>query len=365
MRYIILILIMLIPMGTACNNTNNNPGDEKTDVAVEKPKELAVRLVNLDAPADGAKFASGDNVDVEISLKGQTSPDSVRIYFDGEHITTITGEQMDYSFNTASARLGSVPVKIIAYSADKRPQTITHFIIILSDIIPPVLSYSIVNTFPHDKQAYTQGLIYHDGYFLESTGQEGKSSLRKVEIETGKVLKKHKLENKFFGEGIVLLNNLIYQLTWEDNVGFVYDLESFTELKRIHYSSQGWGLATNGEKIILSDGTNKIYFIEPEYFTVSSSIEVYDNEKAIWQLNELEYINGEIWANIYTTNRIARIDPESGKILAYINLEGLLSEREYANVNELNGIAWDSIDERLFVTGKNWRKLFEIKLRNR
>jgi glutamine cyclotransferase len=251
----------------------------------------------------------------------------------------------------------------MAYEGDRRPQVLTHFVTIFSDIKPDIYSYRVINMYTHDITAYTQGLLYHDGYFYESTGREGESTLRKVEIETGNVLKIHNLESKFFGEGLVLHEGWLYQLTWTSNLGFVYDIQSFEEIKRIHYTTQGWGLASNGEKLIMSDGTNKLYFMEPEYFTVVSSIEVYDDKSQVWQLNELEYINGEIWANIYTTDRIARIDPSTGKVLAYIDLTGILPAKDHhPELAELNGIAWDSDNNRIFITGKNWPRLFEIDL---
>ena len=175
--------------------------------------------------------------------------------------------------------MGRVPVKAIAYSGENRPHTVTCFIQLFSDIIPPTLSYTVLNKYPHDRGAYTQGLLFHKGLFYESTGQTGKSTLREVDPFTGSVKREHKLDNKFFGEGLVLLNKRLYQLTWEHNTGFVYDLETFSEIKRIHYDTQGWGLTTDGNKIFMSDGTNKIYFLEPEYFTVTGSIDVYDNQK--------------------------------------------------------------------------------------
>ncbi|MEE4115267.1 MAG: glutaminyl-peptide cyclotransferase [Marinilabiliaceae bacterium] len=336
-------------------------GDKDSD----SPKLPAVKLIEIDSPKDNQSFASGDLIDLEISLLGDQLPDSVRVYLDGSYLYTLSGQPYKSTIETASSRLGKVPVKAIAYLNGKRPHTVACFIRLFSDIIPPVHSYSVVNEYPHDRGAYTQGLLYHNGLFYESTGPAGKSSLREVDPVTGSVLRQHKLDNKFFGEGLVLLNKRLYQLTWEHNTGFVYDLETFSEIKRIHYDTQGWGLATDGSRIFMSDGTNKIYFLEPEYFTVTGSVDVYDDKKAVYQLNELEYINGELWANIYMSDLIARIDPDSGKVLAYINLAGIMGDEAEGLAQEevLNGIAWDSVNSRLYVTGKNWPKLFEIKVR--
>ncbi len=270
---------------------------------------------------------------------------------------------LEYTVETAPVRLGRIALKVMAYEGDKRAQVITHFISIISDIEPTLYGYKVINMYPHDKNAYTQGIIYNNGFFYESTGGEGESTLRMVEVETGRVLRVHNLERKFFAEGLAEHNGRLFQLTWKNNVGFVYDIQSFEELKRIHYTTQGWGLTTKGEELIMSDGTNKIYFMEPGYFTVQSHIEVYDNKDHVWQLNELEYIRGEIWANIYMTDRIARIDPSTGKVLAYIDLSGILPAGDrHPELAELNGIAWDEKNERLFVTGKNWPRLFEIEL---
>ena len=360
MRYFYLVYALVILIAAACNGSVKTAG-EKINNTQDTPKTLAASLINIEEPADGAEFSSGEEIKMVLSLRGDKEPDSVRVFFDGKALITLHDSILEYSIDTESARLGKIPLKIMAYESGKRPQILTHFISLKSDIKPGIYSYRVVNDYPHDKTAYTQGLLYHNGYFYESTGQEGQSSVRKVEIETGEILKIHNLESKFFGEGLVIYDGRLFQLTWKNKVGFVYDLQTFEEIRRVHYTTQGWGLASNGEQLIMSDGTNKIYFLEPEYFTVVSSIEVYDNERPVWQLNELEYINGELWANIYMTDRIARIDPSNGKVLAYIDLKGILPDRyDHSELAELNGIAWDSENKRLFITGKNWPRLFEI-----
>jgi len=358
--YSVLIILAFACKDSARESANGRQAEEK------QARVLAANLVNIEEPADGARYSSGDEINLKLSLRGTNTPDSVRVFFDGAQLVTLPDGVLEYSIDTRLSRLGKIPLKIMAYEGDRRPQTLTHFTTIISDIEPELFSYRVVNSYPHDKTAYTQGLLYHDGYFFESTGVEGKSTLRKVETETGNVLQLHNLESKFFAEGLVLHEGYLYQLTWKNNLGFVYDIQNFEEIKRVHYTTQGWGLASNGEELIMSDGTNKLYFLEPDYFTVLSSIEVYDNKNHVWNLNELEYINGEIWANIYTTDRIARIDPGTGKVLAYIDLSGLLPEKDYhPDLAELNGIAWDGGNERLFVTGKNWPRLFEIKIVSR
>jgi glutamine cyclotransferase len=190
---------------------------------------------------------------------------------------------------------------------------VTRFVIIYSDIRPKKLSYSVVRKYPHDREAFTQGLFYDKGVLYEGTGQESGSSLREVQLETGKVIRQHNLDASLFGEGITLFKDRIYQVTWRNKVGFVYNKSDFAVLNRFYYQTEGWGLTTVNDRILMSDGSNVLYFCDPEMFSVVSRLEVYDDEKKVDQLNELEYINGEIWANIWMTDLIARIDPASGR----------------------------------------------------
>jgi len=225
-------------------------------------------------------------------------------------------------------------------------------------------TYEIIKTYPHDPEAYTQGLVFHEEALFESTGLNGRSSIRKVELLTGKVLKKVDVAPQFFGEGLALLNGRAYQLTWQSQRGFIYDLTEFGLINTFSYTGEGWGLTHDGRSLIMSDGTPQIRFLNPDTFAVERVINVTDGSIPISQINELEYIKGEIYANIYMTDRIARIDPQSGKLTAWINLTGLLSpEDRQRPVDVLNGIAYDAARDRLFVTGKYWPKLFEIKLK--
>ncbi len=224
--------------------------------------------------------------------------------------------------------------------------------------------YQIVNVWPHDPNAFTQGLVFLDGKLLESTGQEGSSSLRSVELQTGKVLKKVDVPIPYFAEGIALLNNKIYQLTWQHRVGFIYDPQTFQKIGEFNYSGEGWGLTTDGKSLILSDGSNRLRFIDPSSFQVTKTIAVLDGKKPIAELNELEYVNGEIYANIWHDDRIAAIDPETGRVKAWIDLTNLLPAGDVQDPEAvLNGIAFDQAGNRLFVTGKLWPRLFEIKIK--
>lgn len=224
-------------------------------------------------------------------------------------------------------------------------------------------SYEIVNKYPHDNEAFTQGLFYYNGYLYESTGLYGESSLRKVDLQTGDVLEKIELNEEFFGEGMTIIDDKIYQLTWKSNQGFVYDIETFEVVREFEYQTEGWGLTHNKESIIMSDGTDKIYFYNIQDLSYQKYISVRINEVPLKDINELEYINGKIYANIWKSDLIALIDPDSGVVTGEIDLSGLLTGREKSNADVLNGIAYDRQSDRLFVTGKKWPYLYELKIK--
>lgn len=222
--------------------------------------------------------------------------------------------------------------------------------------------FKIVNVYPHDESAFTQGLVFDEGVLYEGTGQYGRSTLRRVDLETGAVQKEVSLPAWVFGEGIAVWEDHIIQLTWRSGVGFVYDKENFTETGNFNYQTEGWGLTSDGRNLIMSDGSDALYFLDPGTFQVQKQLHVKYKGESVNRLNELEYIKGEIYANIWTTNSIAIISPKTGNVDAWIDLEGLLPEEDRDGANVLNGIAYDPLGDRLFVTGKLWPKLFEIDL---
>ncbi len=224
----------------------------------------------------------------------------------------------------------------------------------------PVAGYRVVNEYPHDRKAFTQGLVYADGVLYEGTGRHGESTLRRVDLETGEVLQSRSLDEIHFGEGIALHGDRIYQLTWQTQTCFVYDRETFAPLDTFSYPTEGWGLTTDGERLIMSDGSNRLTVRDPATFTEVDSLEVVDGDQPVPALNELEYIDGEIWANVWRSDLIARIDPATGRVNSWIDLSGLRSER-WKKVDVLNGIAFDPASGRIFVTGKLWPRLFEIE----
>jgi glutamine cyclotransferase len=226
----------------------------------------------------------------------------------------------------------------------------------------PEYGYEIVHTYRHDPLAYTQGLVYMDGVLYEGTGLEEESTIRKVKLETGEVLQKRDVPG-VFGEGIILWKDRLYELTWRHQIGFIYDAKTFEPRGRFEYPGEGWGLTLDGKRIIMSDGTAQLRFWDPETLKETGRITVTDDGRPVDQLNELEFIKGEVWANVYQTNRIARIDPATGKITGWVDLSGLLKPEDRNDLTDvLNGIAYDASGDRVFVTGKRWPKLFEIRV---
>ncbi len=237
----------------------------------------------------------------------------------------------------------------------------TYFPVTLSS--PYHYTYRVLNSFPHDPEASTQGLVFQNGTLFEGTGLYGKSTLRQVELETGAVLRSLSLASQYFGEGIAIYKDQVIQLTWRSNAGFVYDKDSFELLQTFSYPTEGWGITHDGVRLIVSDGTSTLHFWDPVTFEEVGRIEVYDQDRRVSRLNELEYVRGEVFANVLYTDRIARINPQTGRVTGWINLKGLLdSEEGVGSAGVLNGIAYDAENDRLFVTGKRWPKLLEIRL---
>jgi glutaminyl-peptide cyclotransferase len=228
---------------------------------------------------------------------------------------------------------------------------------------PALYGVQVIQTFPHDPEAFTQGLIFHEGYLYESTGLHGKSSLRKIHLETGQAVRTMSLSEQYFGEGLARWKDTLVQLTWQSRVGFIYDLSTLSLMKKMPYPFEGWGLTADGLSLIASDGSPQLYFLDPVLLKERKRIVVRDQGLPVARLNELEFINGEIFANIFLTDRIARIAPDTGEVTGWIDLTGLLpSPDRRSNTDVLNGIAYDRQKDRLLVTGKNWPKLFHIRL---
>ena len=226
----------------------------------------------------------------------------------------------------------------------------------------PIYGYTVVHSYPHDRDAFTQGLQYVDGVLYEGTGLNGRSSIRKTRFETGEVLQIHNLPEQYFGEGITIWNKELFQLTYQSGVALVYDAQSFALKRSFKYAGEGWGLTHDDNSLIMSDGSEYLRFLDPATFAERRRLRVTAAGKPLKNLNELEWVKGEIFANVWQTDYVARIDPASGRVTSYVDLRGLLTARESAAVDVLNGLAYDAAGDRLFVTGKLWPKVFEIKL---
>jgi glutamine cyclotransferase len=358
--YSILFLLILVSV-ISCSGSSDGKSGAVAGVTTSGTDALpAKRLIEVLSPSDNASFICSDKITFSVTqAAGSVKIDSVQLWVGGSRKSTIYELPASVELEPAG-KPGRLPLRVVAFSPVSKPQTVSLFVSLLSDITPVTYRYKVVKSFPHDRHAYTQGLVYDEGFFYEGTGQQGQSNLRKIEAETGKVISQVNLDGSLFGEGVALLDDRIYQLTWTTKVGFVYDKKTLTQLNKIYYQTQGWGLTTMDNKLVMSDGTNVIRFLDPD-FNVLSSVEVWDNKGIVDNLNELEMIDGELWANIWQTDHIARIDPLSGKVLGYVELANILPREDRSQETDvLNGIAWDAVNNRLFVTGKYWPRLFEI-----
>lgn len=317
------------------------------------------------------QFIADEKATLEVLNLKDKSVDSIIYYVNSKKIGKVTGNQKT-EFSFANEKLGYQVLKALIYT-EKDYVEIEYRVELVSNVTPKLLSYTIVNTYPHDIKAYTQGLEFHRDTLYEGTGNgagnktgiKGKSSLRKTEYTTGKVHKIVELNDELFGEGITILNNKVYQLTWTSLIGFVYDADQLKQLKTFNYSKriQGWGLCNDGTNLYQSDGTEKIWVMNPETFEITDYLNVYQGANKIKSLNELEWIDGKIYGNVYQKDAIAVIDPKTGAIEGIINLSDLKKQvTQHPDIDVLNGIAYNPKTKTLFVTGKNWDKMFEIRV---
>lgn len=307
-------------------------------------------------------YKSNETLIISLENTQNKKADSVVYYIDENRLGT-TQVDKPFSVTLENQKLGNRILHAKIY-LDQKTETPSKDLYILASERPKLYSYKIINTYPHDIEAYTQGLEFHGDYLYESTGQYGKSSLRKTNYKTGEVLHQIELDKAFFGEGITILNNKIYQLTWRENTGFIYNLETLEKTGSFVYSksNEGWGLCNDEQTIYKSDGTEKIWTLNKDNLTEESFIEIYTNTSRIKSVNELEWVEGKIFANIFQQNAIAIINPKNGAVEGVIDLSDLQSKvKQHQFLDVLNGIAYKGDKNRLFVTGKNWDKLFEIE----
>lgn len=352
-----LLNIALILLLSCCRknapqqSTHLSPSDNPTITSLLSPKSDAV-------------ITCSDSVRIEFTLPDpDVHIDSVAVLTGNKTSVCFQGEQHVMYWSSRQSRVGQVTLRIVFYYNDSLTDSHNVSLVVLSDIIPEKYSYRTVRQYPHDNQAYTQGLFYHDGYLYESTGLEGKSSLRIVDITTGKPSRMVNLSPQYFGEGIALYNDQVYQITYKSQVGFIYDKKTLGQIRSFDYQiKEGWGLTTDGQNLIMSDGSAQLYVIEPEFFTQTDKIEVFDNKGMISMLNEIEFIKGNIWANVYGESYIIIIEKLTGKVIGKVELKDLMpsgTQGDYGKV--LNGIAYNPQTGHLYVTGKDWPVLFEIE----
>lgn len=302
-----------------------------------------------------------ESIDLVLQNKENKTIDSVIYYINEVKIGSVKGNEK-LPFALKNQKLGNQTIKALVYFEGQNIDLVSGFSIYASTE-PKILNYKIVNTYPHDINAYTQGFEFYNGVLLEGTGQYRESTLRKTDYKTGKVIEQIKLEDKYFGEGITVLKDKIYQLTWQEKTGFVYDAKTFKLEKTFSFETEGWGITNDGEKLYMSDGTEKIYILNPESLKVEDFINVYTSGSKIDSINEMEWINGKIWANIYQKDVIAIINPKTGTVEHVINCSELKSKvTQHPEIDAFNGIAYNPTTKTYFVTGKNWDKTFELTI---
>jgi glutamine cyclotransferase len=320
------------------------------------------------SPEAGTTYKAGDKINVKVNYPKDMKVDSVVYQLDSVKLAS-ANDSSAVSLETDTLALGTKLITAKVYSGGNSQDVSTN-IVLMAAKAPEQLSFVVEKTFPHDTSSYTEGLEYHDGYLYESDGGRvaegtGQSSLRKTDLTTGKILKKTDIDPAIFAEGITVVGNKIIQLTYTEKKGFVYDKDSFKLLDTFSYTigREGWGLCFDGKKIYNTDGSNRIFFLDKNDYHQTGFIDVYDDQKPVDQLNELEYIDGKLYANVYTSNDILVIDPKTGAILQKIDMTSLYPEASrIKSADVLNGIAYDAKGKRLFVTGKKWPNIYQVKL---
>lgn len=314
----------------------------------------------IESLSPSSKFAAGEAVNIELSLKEGAEVDSVLLFIDGVRVAK---DQSRYEYKSDKlSPLGRRTFRFDVYKDGGMESRMGAFTLLMSEP-PQYYGYRVEKSYPHNDSYYTQGLLFRNGILYEGTGMYGESLLAKVELSSGKAIESITLADRYFGEGITLLDDKIYQITWREARGFVYDANSFELLGEFGYSGEGWGITNDGEYLYMSNGSNKIRVIDPADFSTLRTIEVTTNTESLSNLNELEWIDGEIWANVYMSDYIVKIDPVTGAVNGVIDFSGLLPDTfRTARSEVLNGVAYDELSERIFVTGKYWSRLFEVSI---
>ncbi|MEM7086167.1 MAG: glutaminyl-peptide cyclotransferase [Bacteroidota bacterium] len=346
-NYKLLVLTLLVTFFISCGSDSDNPND----------------LFSISVKDAKKSYKTSDNLLVSIQNKKNKTIESIAYAIDGQGTVNAEGNS-EKNIQLSGQKMGKRNLTA-NIKADGSTFTVSREIIITADQTPKLYGYTILESYPHDINAFTQGLEFENDTLYESTGQRKKSTLRKTNYETGAVLKNKKLEDQYFAEGITVLNDKIYQLTWQRNTGFIYDLNSFDQTGSFVYgaSKEGWGLCNDGTHIYKSDGTEKIWRLNPKTLAEESYIEIYTNTSKIPKVNELEWVDGKIYANVWQRDAIAIVNPANGAVEGVIDLKGLQAQvTQHETLDVLNGIAYNGEPNILYVTGKNWDKLFKIEV---
>lgn len=363
MKHCVFIAFFCCLLFVTCSCNRSGVGKTNTQAETQRSRARKAQL-SIVSPENNTAYTLGSNVVLSVKLnKDAGIVDSLRWLVDGKLLKKAEITE-DVTWNTKGQAAGTHRIEAVAhYSAGQRDM-LSASVLLLAEKAPKQYTYKVMQTYPHDPKAYTQGLLFDNGFLYESTGLNGESSLRKVDVKTGNPIQVMNMPSEMFGEGLAEVDGKLIQLTWKNRVAFVYQKSDFKLLKRIGYTiNEGWGLAYDGVNLLMTDGSAHVYFLDKEYLTEIRRIEVCDNKSPVRNLNELEYINGELWANVYGTDNILRIDATTGVVLGSINMKGLLRQSDrHAGIDVLNGIACDEKTGKIYVTGKNWPKLFEIQV---
>jgi len=346
-NYKLLVLTLLVSFFVSCGNESDNHNDYFS-VSIKDAKK---------------SYKTSDNLQVSIQNKKNKTIESISYTLDGQSVV-VSEDNSEKNIQLTNQKMGKRNLTA-EIKADGSNYTVSKEIIITATQTPKLYGYTVLESYPHDIDAFTQGLEFENDTLYESTGQLTKSTLRKTNYETGEVLKNQKLEDQYFAEGITVLNDKIYQLTWQRNTGFIYDLNSFNKTGSFVYgaSKEGWGLCNDGSNIYKSDGTEKIWTLNSNTLAEESYIEIYTNTSKIPEVNELEWVEGKIYANIWKRNAIAIVNPANGAVEGVIDMKGLQAQvTQHETLDVLNGIAYKGEPNILYVTGKNWDKLFKIEV---
>lgn len=334
--------------------------------ACDKKEQSSESNISI-SPEAGTTYKAGDEVAVKLTFPADTKPDSIVYLLDTVKLATKT-DSSAISIKTDTLPLGIKGITAKFYKGGQSQDVSTNFVLVAAKA-PEQYTFEVVKVFPHDTTAYTEGLLYQDGYLYESTGLNGESDLRKVDLNTGKIIQRAIIDDMYFGEGSAIVGDKIVMLTYKEKVGFVYDKNTFKLLKTFNNNVgvEGWGMTFDGKKLYMDDSTNRIWFLDKDNYNQTGYIDVYDDKARIDSVNELEYIDGKLYANIYQSNNVIVIDPKTGAVLQTIDMSNLwpLNQRPAgfdSNDKVLNGIAWDAKGKRLFVTGKKWPHLYQIKI---